>query len=74
MRHSFAMHFAKYLQRMYPCKAKRLTRNNEISTTTRTDKFIITLQTCAPQATLQTYHKYFVNFFALYRKCGLRTV
>ena len=45
---------------------KCLTRNNEINTTMQTDKFVITLWTCVPCNTSQTYRKYLVNFFALY--------
>ena len=37
-----------------PSKHKWLARNNEIKTTTWTDKFTITLQTCTPCKSLQT--------------------
>ena len=68
------MHCMKRSGRMNYCKAeewitakrKCLARNNEINTTMQTHKFIITSQTCVPCETSQTYHKYFINFFALY--------
>ena len=71
--HSFAVHFAKQCtsrsthDEWIPAKHEHITRNSEINITTQTDKFVITLQTCAPRETLWTYRKYFVNFFALYR-------
>ena len=43
-------------------KHKHIARNNEINITTRTDKFVITSQTCVPCETSQTYREYFVNF------------
>ena len=52
MRHSFAMRFAH--KEWIPSKHEWLTRNNEIKTTTWTDKFTITLQTCTPCKSLQT--------------------
>ena len=45
-----------------PAKHKWLARNNELNTTTQTNKFVTTLRTCTPRETLRTYRDCFVNF------------